>query len=66
MRIKYRTMDKEVLHKIDHILEIELACGSTFRLRDEYDKLRMMTRDGYLILEPVASNVVLLDQKEDI
>lgn len=66
MRIKYGSDGSLIRHKIEHLLEIELACGSKFRLREEYGKLRIMTQDGFLVLEPIASNAIIVDQKDDV
>ena len=66
MKVKYDNSGKMYKMKVDHILEIELSTGEKFRLRADGAKLRLMTQEGYLILEPVASNAILIDQKDDV
>jgi len=69
MGLKIIFGDKEgQLHSIEvaQLLEIEVDGISKFRFRRDEGKLRLMTSDGYLIIEPVASNVVLISQKDDV
>jgi len=66
MIIRYDNSGELIHHKIGRLLEIELSTGEKFRLRPDGTKLRLMTQDGYLVLEPVASNAILIDQKDDV
>lgn len=51
--------------EVDQLLQVSIR-GQKFRIRDDHGKMRVMAREGFLKIEPVASNVILIDQIDDV
>lgn len=51
---------------VTHDIEIQINEQIKYRIKQDGDKLRLSAREGMLILEPVASNVILIDQNPDL
>ena len=51
--------------KVDQVLEIKIKGETKFRLKEEDSKLKIFAKEGILQIEPVASNVILVEQTDD-
>jgi len=51
--------------KVDQVLEIKIKGETKFRLKEDDSKLKIFAKEGILQIEPVASNVILVDQTDD-